>query len=185
MKRRLSPLAVVSLVGVVALIGLLTYGVLAGEPDDSIDSALARGETVKAPSFELDRLSGQGQVALSDFRGKVVVLNVWASWCGPCRAESPLLQRWHELISRDGRGTVLGINALDATGDARRFVEEYDLTYPMLRDPDAAKVQGDWGVAIYPETFVIDERGRIVALIRGPVDEAWMRREVAPLLDRS
>jgi cytochrome c biogenesis protein CcmG/thiol:disulfide interchange protein DsbE len=184
-KRRLSPLVVVSLVGVVALIGLLTYGVVAGEPDDGFEAALAAGERPRAPAFELERLSGEGTRSLADFRGKVVVLNVWASWCDPCREESPLLQRWHERMSRAGGGLVLGIDSLDATADARRFVEEYGLTYPMLRDPDGGVVQREWGVIGYPETFVIDRRGRIAALARGPVDEAWMRREVAPLLDRS
>jgi cytochrome c biogenesis protein CcmG, thiol:disulfide interchange protein DsbE len=184
-KRRPSPVVVIFLVGVVALIGLLTYGVIARAPDDTLDAALARGERPPAPAFELARLSGEGSESLADYRGKVVVLNVWASWCDPCREESPLLQRWHERMARGGRGTVLGIDALDASSDARRFVAEYGLTYPMLRDPDAAVVQSDWGVAGYPETFVIDARGRLRALARGPVDDAWMRREVAPLLERS
>jgi cytochrome c biogenesis protein CcmG/thiol:disulfide interchange protein DsbE len=184
MKLRLSPPVVVALIGVAALIGLLTYGVIASDPDNSLDEALARGETVAAPELELDRLSGEGQGTLADHRGKVVVLNVWASWCKPCREESPLLQRWHERMARDGRGTVLGIDALDASSDARGFVREYGLTYPMLRDPDAQTVQSDWGVVGYPETFVIDRRGQIVALARGPVDEQWMRDEVAPLLER-
>jgi cytochrome c biogenesis protein CcmG/thiol:disulfide interchange protein DsbE len=185
MKRRLSPPVVVALVGVVALLGLLTYGVVASGPDRGFEQALARGEKIPAPAFRLDRLSGGGRGTLADYRGKVVVLNVWASWCDPCREESPLLQRWHKRMSRDGGGTVLGIVALDASSDARDFIREYGLTYPMLRDPDASVVQGDWGVAGYPETFVIDRRGRIVALARGPVDEEWMRTEVEPLLERT
>jgi cytochrome c biogenesis protein CcmG/thiol:disulfide interchange protein DsbE len=174
----------VVLVGVAALIGLLTYGVIAKEPDNGIDDALARGERPAAPALELERLSG-GRGALADYRGEVVVLNVWASWCKPCREESPLLQRWHERMERGGQGTVLGIDALDASSDARAFIREYGLTYPMLRDPDAGAVQSDWGVVGYPETFVIDRRGRIVALARGPVDEEWMREQVAPLLEGS
>ena len=185
MKRRLSPPVVVVLLGVAALLGLLTYGVIASDPDRGIDQAVARGEKVPAPALDLDRLSGPGRGTLADYRGKVVVLNMWASWCDPCREESPLLQRWHERMSRSGTGTVLGIDALDATSDARAFIREYGLTYPMLRDPDAESVTGDWGVAGYPETFVIDRRGRIVALARGAVDEGWMRANVAPLLEES
>jgi len=94
------------------------------------------------------------------------------------------MERWHKRISRDGRATVLGINALDATADARSFVREYGLTYPMLRDSEGESLIG-YGVVSYPETFVIDERGRIVALLRGEVDERWMRENVAPLLERS
>jgi cytochrome c biogenesis protein CcmG/thiol:disulfide interchange protein DsbE len=182
--KRLPPVAVAAIVGVVALLGLLAYGLVASDPDRGIDDALARGETVEAPGFDLRRLSGEGRGSLADYRGKVVVLNAWASWCDPCREESPLLQRWHRRMSRDGSGTVLGIDALDIDGDARAFVREYGLTYPMLRDPEAESLV-DYGVAGYPETFVIDERGRIVALRRGVIDEGWMREEVAPLLERS
>ncbi len=182
--KRLSPFAVAAIVGVVALLGLLAYGLVASDPDNSIDDALARGDTIEAPAFDLHRLSGEGKQSLADYRGKVVVLNAWASWCDPCRAESPLLERWHKRISRDGRGTVLGIDALDVDEDARAFVREYNLTYPMLRDPEGGSLL-DYGVAGYPETFVIDERGNIVALRRGSVDERWMRENVAPLLDRS
>ena len=182
--KRLSPFAVAAIVGVVALLGLLAYGLVASDPDPGIDDALARGETVEAPEFDLARLSGDGSASLADYRGKVVVLNAWASWCDPCRAESPLLERWHRRISRDGRGTVLGIDALDVDEDARAFVREYGLTYPMLRDPEGESLV-DYGVVGYPETFVIDERGRIVALRRGAVDERWMRENVTPLLERS
>jgi cytochrome c biogenesis protein CcmG/thiol:disulfide interchange protein DsbE len=182
--KRLSPFAVAAIVGVVALLGLLAYGLFASDADRGIDDALARGETVAAPGFDLERLSGGGKQSLADYRGKVVVLNAWASWCGPCREESPLLERWHRRMARDGRGTVLGIDALDVDSDARAFVREYGLTYPMLRDPEGASLV-DYGVIGYPETFVIDEQGKIVALRRGAVDEQWMREEVAPLLERS
>jgi cytochrome c biogenesis protein CcmG, thiol:disulfide interchange protein DsbE len=182
--KRLSPFAVAAIVGVVALLALLTYGLVASDPDNSIDDALARGDTIAAPGFTLERLSGKGNESLADYRGKLVVLNAWASWCGPCRRESPLMERWHKRIARDGRGTMLGINALDATADARSFVREYGLTYPMLRDPEGESLI-DYGVVSYPETFVIDEHGRIVALLRGEADERWMRENVAPLLERS
>jgi cytochrome c biogenesis protein CcmG, thiol:disulfide interchange protein DsbE len=182
--KRLSPFAVAAVVGVVALLGLLAYGLFASDPDRGIDDALARGETIEAPAFDLERLSGGGRESLADYRGKVVVLNAWASWCKPCREESPLLERWHRRISRDGQGTVLGIDALDVDSDARDFVREYDLTYPMLRDPEGGSLI-DYGVVGYPETFVIDRRGRIVAARRGPVDERWLQAEVAPLLERS
>jgi cytochrome c biogenesis protein CcmG/thiol:disulfide interchange protein DsbE len=182
--KRPSPFAVVAVIGVAALLGLLAYGLTTNSPDRSIDSALAHGEHVSAPALELDRLSGEGKASLRDYRGKLVVLNVWASWCEPCRKESPLLQRWHERISRGGRGTVLGVDVLDVSSDARAFAREYGLTYPLLRDPDAAQLQ-PYGVIAYPETFVIDGRGRIVAARRGQVDERFMRTEVAPRLEPS
>jgi cytochrome c biogenesis protein CcmG/thiol:disulfide interchange protein DsbE len=78
-------------------------------------------------------------------------------------------------------GTVLGVDVLDVDSDARDFVREFRLTYPQLRDGDG-KLLEDYGVIQYPETFVIDRQGRIVAVQRGPVDDRFMRERVAPLL---
>jgi cytochrome c biogenesis protein CcmG, thiol:disulfide interchange protein DsbE len=175
-KRFASPFAVAAILGLLALVGLLAYGLSENEPEAA--------KTGKAPGFTADRLDGKGKGSLADYRGKVVVLNFWASWCEPCRDESPLLDRWHERISAGGRGTVLGVDVLDVTDDARKFVREYDLGYPMLRDGEG-ELLGRYGVIAYPETFVIDRRGQIVASRRGPVDDAFMEREVAPLLGPS
>jgi len=183
MQRLLSPVSVAVVVGVVALLGLLAYGVRSTEPDATIEAALASGERPPAPELKLPQLDGSGAGSLADYRGEVVVLNYWASWCEPCRAESPLLERWHERMKGRG-GTVLGVDVLDVTSDARAFVREFGLSYPMLRDADGES-QRKFGVAAYPETIVIDRDGRIAALRRGPVDEEFMRREVAPLLEES
>ena len=180
-RRRLPPLAVAILLAALGLVALLGYGLAQSTPDTSIDSALAKGDRKPAPPFELDRLSGPGRLSLADFRGQVVVLNFWASWCPPCREESPLLQRWHRRISARGRATVLGVDALDVTSDARKFVKEYGLTYPMVKDRGGA-VPASYGAIGYPETFIIDQRGRIAARRRGPVDEAFMRSTVLPLV---
>jgi cytochrome c biogenesis protein CcmG, thiol:disulfide interchange protein DsbE len=179
MKRVLSPFVLAAIVAVLGLVALLAYGVASNEPDHGIEERLARGERPAAPDISLPGLSG-GHGDLTDYRGRVVVLNYWASWCNPCRQESPLLQRWHERIVPRG-GTVLGVDVLDVTDDAKAFVREYGLTYPMLRDRTGG-TQEDFGVVAYPETFVLDRRGRITALRRGPVDEAFLRREVVPLL---
>ncbi len=184
MKRSLSPLVVAAVIGVVALLGLLGYGLAQSGADDGIDSAVARGDRPEAPAFTLGRLSGGGRASLEDYRGRVVVVNFWGSWCDPCRDESPLLQRWHERIERRG-ATVLGIDAIDVTSDARDFVREFGLTYPMVKDTDE-EVGRDYGVTGYPETFVVDREGRITAVRRGPVDDAFLREEVLPLIeDRS
>lgn len=180
MKQRISPLAGAVLLGVLALVALLAYGVLSNEPSRDIDESVAAGKPYPAPELELPRLEGEGRASLSDYKGRVVVLNIWASWCEPCKAESPLLERWHQRMKRRG-GTVLGIDTLDVTSDALDFIDEYGLTYPMLRDREGDAIR-TLGVVAYPETFVIDRRGRIVATERGPVDEAWMRKHVQPLL---
>ena len=171
---------VVVLIGVGALIGLLVYGVKATGRGQTLDDAIAQGRRPVAPAVSLPRLEGGARAALADYRGTVVVLNYWASWCTPCRQESPLLERWQRRLAKRG-GTVLGVDSLDVTADARAFVREFGLTYPMLRDRDG-ETQRRFGVSGYPETLIVDRDGRIAALQRGPVDDAFLRRSVLPLL---
>jgi cytochrome c biogenesis protein CcmG/thiol:disulfide interchange protein DsbE len=178
MKRLRGTFPVAVVLGVVALLGVLAYGVTSSGHSETIDDALADGRRVRAPTLTLPRLASEAPASLSDYRGKVVVLNFWASWCAPCREESPLLQRWHERIRSRG-GTVIGVNVLDVRSDARAFVEEYGLRYPMLRDGSSDSGEA-FGVVGYPETFVIDRRGRIVAVTR----ESNLRRQVLPLLEK-
>src|SRR5918999_4923929 len=183
MRRLLAPVPIAVIGVVVAIVALLAYGLASNEPDRGIEEALQRGAREEAPELVLPRLSGEGEESLEDYRGQVVVLNFWASWCEPCREESPLLQRWHERLEKRG-ATVLGVDAFDEIGAARAFVDRYGLTYPMLKDKDAEGMEL-FGVARYPETFAIDRRGRIAAAQRGPVDEEWMRANVVPLLEES
>ena len=180
MKSRVSAAAIAAAVVALALVGLLAYGLIENEPDSQIDEAVARGEREPAPALTLPKLEGGGEQSLADYRGRVVVLNYWASWCEPCRAESPLLQRFHERIAKQD-GTVLGVDVEDVSTDAIDFAEQYDLTYPMLRDGDG-DTREDFGIIGLPETFVVDKRGRIAAVARGPVDEEFLIREVLPLL---
>ena len=180
MKRLLSPVSVVALAAAVALFGLLAYGVLSGGDDSAIDEALSDGRRPDVPELSLPRLDRPGRASIEDYRGKVVILNFWASWCEPCRDEAPLLERWHKRIQPEG-GTVLGVDALDSAGDARQFVQRYGITYPNLRDVSGERLR-PFGIVAYPETFVIDRRGRIAALVRQPVTEEFLAREVLPLL---
>jgi cytochrome c biogenesis protein CcmG, thiol:disulfide interchange protein DsbE len=180
MRRLLAPVPIAVLCAVVALVALLGYGLSSNEPDRTVEEALARGEREEAPALELPRLSGGGVQSLEDYRGQVVVLNFWASWCEPCRVESPLLQRWHERIE-ERQGTLLGVDIQDVTGDAHDFIDKYELTYPMLRDGEGL-TRETFAIIALPETFVIDRQGRIAAVQRGPVDDEFMREQVAPLL---
>ena len=164
-----------------ALIALLSYGVVSTGPDTSIDESIADGDRVEAPARELRALGGPGTGSLADHEGKVVVLNVWASWCPPCRSEMPLLERTHRRIAgRDG--LVLGVDSQDASEDALRFLREKKITFPSLRDRDG-EYASDLGVAALPETFLIDREGRITALRRGPIDQAWLDEHLRPLLE--
>jgi cytochrome c biogenesis protein CcmG, thiol:disulfide interchange protein DsbE len=179
-RRALSPVPIAVVSVLLALVALLAYGLASNEPDRGVENALSRGDTEAAPDLELPKLGGGGTSSLADYRGQVVVLNFWASWCDPCRAESPLLERWHRRMTRRD-GTVLGVDMLDITEDAQSFIAKYELSYPMLKDKDGNGIE-TFGVVQYPETFVIDRRGQITAVRRGPVDEEFMRANVEPLL---
>ena len=179
MKRLLSPIPIALMLGLLALFGLLAYGLAAGGAERRAGESSQLVEGSSAPALTLPLLSGAGRGSLAAYRGKVVVLNFWASWCEPCREESPLLQRWHARISPSG-GTVVGVNVLDVSSDARAFAASYGLRYPQLRDSNGETLK-DFEVAGQPWTFVIGREGRIAAVRRGPVDEAFMRAEVLPL----
>jgi len=163
-----------------ALVGLLTYGVVSKGNDTTLDNAVAKGERPTAPVSALPWLEQQGSGSLADYKGKVVVLNVWASWCDPCREEVPLLQKTHEQIAPKG-GVVLGLDTQDASGNALDFLAQHKATFPSLRDRDRSYGR-EFGVTGYPETFLIDRKGRIAALQRLPVTQQWLDQHLPKLL---
>jgi cytochrome c biogenesis protein CcmG, thiol:disulfide interchange protein DsbE len=182
-KRRLLPI-LASLAGA-CLIGLLVYGVTTTSASRTLDERVAREERPLAPDATraLPILGGRGDSTLASLKGKVVVLNFWASWCKPCTEELPLLERTHRAIA--GRGAlVLGANYQDVSTGALGFVRRFKLTYPSLRDRDG-EFADRYGSRAFPETFVVDRRGRIAARRRGPVDQKWLDHAVGPLLGES
>jgi cytochrome c biogenesis protein CcmG, thiol:disulfide interchange protein DsbE len=171
----MSTRSIVAVVAVVAAVALLGYG-LASKGT----AALSVGEP--APDKELETLDGSGSGRLEDYRGRWVLLNFWASWCEPCRDEAPALERFHR--ERGDRGvSVIGVNLDDARDDARAFVEEFGLTYPQLRDGDGRERREAYGMTGFPESFLIDPNGRIALIRRGPVDERFLRDEIAPVIE--
>jgi len=163
----------IAVVAVLALVGLLTFGLLSKG-----SSGLALGEA--APASPLPRLEGGGSGSLADYRGRWVLVNFWASWCVPCREEAPALERFQRRHA-DADFTVLGIDSRDLSGDGRAFVERFGLTYPQLRDGDG-DAAAEYGTTGVPENFLVDPRGRVRLLVRGPVSEEYLDRYVAPLL---
>ena len=163
-----------------ALLALLGYGIASNQTGQSIDSQLAAGKRPATPEIELPALGGGPKVKLSSYRGKVVVLNYWASWCPPCKGEAPVLARWQpRLAARNA--TIVGVDVLDVSSDAQRFIEEHKLDFPQLRDGDGSTLKR-FEIVGYPETVVLDRRGRIAATSRGAIDERFFVEKVQPLL---
>jgi cytochrome c biogenesis protein CcmG/thiol:disulfide interchange protein DsbE len=158
---------------VLAVVGLLTFGLLSKG-----SSGVALGEV--APTSSLPRLEGGGSGSVSDYRGRWVLVNFWASWCVPCREEAPALERFQQRHG-DGGFTILGIDSRDLTGDGRAFVRRYGLTYPQLRDGDG-DLAHEFGTTGVPENYLIDPQGKVRLLVRGPITEEYLDQEVAPLL---
>jgi cytochrome c biogenesis protein CcmG/thiol:disulfide interchange protein DsbE len=162
-----------------ALIGLLVYGVAAQSVNRTIDDLVSRGAHPAAPESTrmLPALQGGGGRSLASLRGKVVVLNFWASWCEPCQVEAPLLERFQARLEAHD-ATVLGVTYLDASPDSQSFVRRYHLTYPNVRD-SVGTFAHSYGTNQLPETFLLDRRGRIVALSRGEISEPFLTHALA------
>jgi cytochrome c biogenesis protein CcmG/thiol:disulfide interchange protein DsbE len=166
---------VIAVLGVL-LGGLLVYGLVQRQDKRNLDAAVANGRRPPAPDQTLPRLGGGGTASIASYRGKVVVLNFWASWCPPCRQEAPLLARFQRTLLP--RGTVLGVTYKDEPSASLGFMRRYGLTYPSLYD-GKLQLAPKYGTTALPETFVIDRRGRIVALSRGEVTQRFLTHAVA------
>jgi cytochrome c biogenesis protein CcmG/thiol:disulfide interchange protein DsbE len=143
------------------------------------------GERSKAQKVALDdrRLPRRRSAACvarlrrRDYKGKVVLLNFWASWCEPCKAESPAIERAWRKYGKDGL-VVLGADVDDLSSAANKFILQNNLTYPILRY-SSVNATKDFGTKRMPETFIIGRDGNVVALMRLQVDDAWLN-EVIP-----
>ena len=175
-RRRRWPILVVVLLLVLGSIAVLSTGF--GRDPTVIDTVLM---DQPAPPLSGPTLNG-GTADIADYAGQVVVVNVWASWCVPCRREHPLLIRAAEALEPYGV-QFIGINTQDSEDDARAFLEEMGpFGYPSVLDPEG-RWAVEWGTFGVPETFVIDADGRIRAKRIGELTEGWIVEAVGPLVD--
>jgi len=144
---------------------------------------LPADQRVEAPALSGPLLSG-GELSTADFRGVVVVLNVWASWCAPCRAEAPDLQAVWQATA-DGGVQFIGLNTRDSDTAAAGFVKTYGLTYPQMLDPDGRLqllFRDTLPPQSIPSTVVLDKEGRVAARALGAVSQSDLLGLIEPLV---
>lgn len=156
-KRRILPY--LALAGAAVLVGLFSV------PSFRAGQASMAGHPAPAFSFTLDG----HPASLSAFRGKIVVLNFWATWCPPCVDETPSLERMYAELKPLGV-TVLGVSVDDDSSAYRQFLIDHDITYPTYRDPNK-HIPLSYGTVMYPETYIIGRNGKIERKLIG--EQAW------------
>jgi thiol-disulfide isomerase/thioredoxin len=157
-----------------------------GYIEGSSVTTIPPGEREPAPEFGGPLLGEDGaEFTLADARGEIVVLNVWGSWCPPCRKEAPALQAIHEELADDGVRFV-GVNTRDYnTTDALRFEEEFGITYPSVVDTDGRRLlafRDTLPPNAIPTTLIIDKAGNLAARVLGEVTETTLRELIGDVL---
>jgi thiol-disulfide isomerase/thioredoxin len=168
------------LIGVAASVILFNWGAEhAGSPDIT-SGIIPVAVNYRAPGISLLDLNGVEQF-LSDYEGKVVLVNNWAIWCPPCKAEMPTLQAYYEDHRTDGF-TLIAINAGDAPEDVRQFVGEYGLTFPVWLDPKMIALDRFQNDRL-PSSYVIDGWGTVRYTWTGPISDEMLEKYVTPLME--
>ncbi|ARJ39828.1 thiol-disulfide oxidoreductase [Sporosarcina ureae] len=133
-----------------------------------------------APDFTLETLAGE-TVTLSELKGKKVILNFWATWCPPCKAEMPHMESFYSKLTDEDQIELIAVNVTESErrgiGEVETFVDSYGLSFPIPLD-QTAEVTHKYGVISMPTTFMIDTQGRIAQKVVGPLDEKTLNELV-------
>jgi cytochrome c biogenesis protein CcmG/thiol:disulfide interchange protein DsbE len=168
---------------VTALLLVLALGVASQGSNNSIDARVNSGHYPLAPSaaMALPVLGrSNSSESLSDFRGKVVLVHLFASWCIACQVEAPVLQHAERLLNARG-GTVLGVTYQDYPGNEISYMRRYHLSFPVVLDANGSLAHS-FGVSAVPESFVINRAGKIQALRRYPLTDRWVNETLPKIL---
>ncbi len=179
MSNRRSWILVLSIIPALALFALMGWGLArsGGNPGGlSVNSKLGEVPVINGPAFSFSAISLDGtEINPLALRGKVVMIDFWSSWCPPCRAESPVLSQVYQEYKDKGEPIeFIGIAIWDRDEDIRRFVDEFNLKYPIAVDPKGRIAIG-YGVAGIPEKFFIDSSGTLKKKLIGPMNAGALR----------
>ncbi len=146
--------------------------------------AVAAPDAATVPEFSLPTLAGEGSVSLAQYRGKIVYLDFWASWCGPCRKSLPLYEAMYRDLDTE-RFAILAISLDEDPKDASDFLEKHPVSYTVLSDPDGATAEA-WGLKAMPTSFLLDGSGELVEAYPGFETSHLevIRNDIETLLDQ-
>jgi cytochrome c biogenesis protein CcmG/thiol:disulfide interchange protein DsbE len=169
---RFSAFAVVIFFTALLMIAVVGWGIY--------QNSLGQPDSGEAPDFSLAMIGSDDEAvfSLSEQRGKVVVINFWGSWCGPCRTEAPMLQRTYEdFVARGAPVEFVGIAVKDIESDALEFMDEFGITYPNVMDI-GARLENEYRTQGVPETFVVGPDGEIVRFFYATPRESDLRQTI-------
>ncbi len=169
---------ILTLIIVIGLIGFFLYSIFPRTINSSQDESKANktaqiAEGSEVPYFELQSINGNRRT-LKDYKGKVILINFWASWCGPCNEEAPSLEAMYNKLKNEGV-TVVSISIDNNAANAESFVKKYSITFPVLFDPDET-VAASYGLTGVPETFILTPDYKLLKHVIGPLD--WTSYDV-------
>lgn len=159
---------------IVAIVGGITIG------SSLMDGGKIPRAGDRAPNFVLEGLDGSKH-QLSDYKGKVILINFWGSFCPPCVREMPAIQRQYEK-NKDRNFVVLGVNLDESLITVRGFARQHQLEFPILLDHNAVRQQ--YGVSLYPSSFFVNPDGRIEVMREGEMTEAFIEQTLSRMLSK-
>jgi peroxiredoxin len=182
MGKNINHFFILVLIGIgLIILGLVAAGVISDSSNKADISVVPSEVNFPAPDLTLNNLLGM-RVAISDYNQQVVLINNWATWCPPCKEEMPTLLRFYKEHNDQGF-MLIGINAGDPTDEVAKFVDEYNLTFPILLDPNKKSLILFHNDNL-PSSYVIDRNGDVVLAWTGPISHAMLEKYVSPLLEQ-
>lgn len=166
------------------LVGFVLFAVLQGAGDAAASEPMSRSVVpmavdFPAPKLALENVNGMPE-ALDDFHGQVVLLNNWATWCPPCRAEMPSLQKFYEARKEDGF-VIVAVSAGDSKIKVEQFVQSYGLTFHIWLDPDGVALNSFRNGSL-PNSYVIDRNGMVRYAWTGEISYEMLEKYITPVI---